>query len=1027
VTIPQPRHSSSLPSFLRFLSREVEQNGLDPLAKQGPDLDPEAIADLIWLAVNQPAIALAAKRRSADDDSKPDQPKKRSSERNQTERAEPAVVTPSPSIGPSNLVTNVREPGKAPRELEAQLLPEASVPGSERLPVWVRDPFELLNPQQLFEAMLPVMQEVPGDRPACLDEAATLDHYARWRQLIPVWQPDQHYRFELTLIVDQGFAMRLWQPLLDNLERRLNGFHGFQGIRVLPWAGGGEAGGGKAGWEKVANLIEGQGRSCEGLVALISDCAGPKWRGKGGIGPGPAFSLLLRLGASRPVVVWQVLPDWMWSRTALGQGEPVALRRTSEGNAWPYQLARPLETRWHGKADVPPSVPVFHLTIEGLRAWGRLFGGSPFIATSGILLPLSPFSLPGAAQTEQPPGDGTKAAEEEEKENENEDALMPLRRFQHLASNDAKQLLALFAAAPVLTLPVMRLIQAAMLEGAGAAAMSEALLSGLLRPIARNNSIDPELLQLTFTAPIRAALLRQQSPGKTLEVIEAVTDFIALHWSQQGWGSFRAFLTDPTIAAPFQQEQTQYFAMLAADIIAQLGGEYTTFAERLRGAQRKDPFPRNLFSFEELEEETAQIARFPELEQFTITTANLHSVQLRAFEFETATIQGTNITKKRGSTRGYREPLESGVAEASGHGSPGGQLAPAANLEMLHIPAGRFTMGSPPDESERHKDEGPQHEVELRDFFLSRTPISQAQWLVVAGWQPLPGEEPWLRELHPDPVSKLNDAEPFLGHKRPVVTVSWEEAMEFCRRLSLRTGKHYTLPSEAQWEYACRAKTITPFHFGETISPELANYNGNYTYGDGQKGGYREQTTDAGSFPANAWGLHDMHGNVWEWCADHWHESYDLGQQKAPGDGSPWLDGDGNEGEKAIKFVDDTDVLYNGTTYKNWRITVTPTSLGYMYETAAPGQEFTGMLPGLPHESIDECLRIAKKSIDNALKQSDGATGASDHGRVLRGGSWIIIPGYCRSAYRGSNHPDGQHSDVGFRVCCLPQDLLLYT
>ena len=259
---------------------------------------------------------------------------------------------------------------------------------------------------------------------------------------------------------------------------------------------------------------------------------------------------------------------------------------------------------------------------------------------------------------------------------------------------------------------------------------------------------------------------------------------------------------------------------------------------------------------------------------------------------------------------------------------------------MLHIPAGRFTMGSPPDEPERHKDEGPQHEVELRDFFLSRTPISQAQWLVVAGWQPLPGEETWLRELHPDPVSKLNDAERFLGHQRPVVNVSWKEAMEFCRRLSLRTGKHYTLPSEAQWEYACRAKTITPFHFGETISPELANYNGNYTYGDGQKGGYREQTTDADSFPANAWGLHDMHGNVWEWCADHWHSNYN----KAPADGSPWINDKSN-----------------------------------------------------------------------------------DSGRLLRGGSWSDLPGGCRSACRGFRHPDGRRSEMGFRVCCLPQDLLLYT
>jgi formylglycine-generating enzyme required for sulfatase activity len=381
--------------------------------------------------------------------------------------------------------------------------------------------------------------------------------------------------------------------------------------------------------------------------------------------------------------------------------------------------------------------------------------------------------------------------------------------------------------------------------------------------------------------------------------------------------------------------------MLAADIIAQLGGEYTTFAERLRVAQRKDLFPRNLFSFEELEEETAHVARFPEIEQFTITTACINSVQLRVFEFETATIQGANITKKKGSNRGYREPLASGDVEARRHASPGGQLAPAATLEMLHIPAGRFTMGSPPDEPERHQDEGPQHQVELRDFFLSRIPITQAQWLVVAGWQPLSGEEPWLRELHPDPVSKLDDAKRFLGPKRPVVNVSWAEAMEFCRRLSLRTGKHYTLPSEAQWEYACRAGTTTPFHFGETISPELANFNGNYTYREGQKGVYREQTTNAGSFPANAWGLHDMHGNVWEWCADHWHGNYN----KAPAGDRPWIN---------------------------------------------------------------------KKAGD-------------DSNRLLRGGSWFSLPGVCRSAYRDNDLPADRHFNVGFRVCCLPQDLFLYT
>jgi len=115
--------------------------------------------------------------------------------------------------------------------------------------------------------------------------------------------------------------------------------------------------------------------------------------------------------------------------------------------------------------------------------------------------------------------------------------------------------------------------------------------------------------------------------------------------------------------------------------------------------------------------------------------------------------------------------------------------------------------------------------------------------------------------------------------------------MAFCQRLRLRTGKNYTLPSEAQWEYACRAGTTTSFHCGETISSELANYGGTETYGDGPKGEFRNKTTDVGIFPANAWGLHDMHGNVWEWCADHWHANY----EGAPDDGRPWLDENAQE------------------------------------------------------------------------------------------------------------------------------------
>jgi formylglycine-generating enzyme required for sulfatase activity len=118
--------------------------------------------------------------------------------------------------------------------------------------------------------------------------------------------------------------------------------------------------------------------------------------------------------------------------------------------------------------------------------------------------------------------------------------------------------------------------------------------------------------------------------------------------------------------------------------------------------------------------------------------------------------------------------------------------------------------------------------------------------------------------------------------------VSWQDAAAFCKKLSQQTGRTYRLPSEAEWEYACRAGTTTPFHFGATMTTDLANYSGNSTYGNGPKGVYREQTTDVGSFPPNAFGLHDMHGNVWEWCADHWHGNYDG----APTDGTAWLSSD---------------------------------------------------------------------------------------------------------------------------------------
>ncbi|TAF09840.1 MAG: serine/threonine protein kinase [Nostocales cyanobacterium] len=193
-------------------------------------------------------------------------------------------------------------------------------------------------------------------------------------------------------------------------------------------------------------------------------------------------------------------------------------------------------------------------------------------------------------------------------------------------------------------------------------------------------------------------------------------------------------------------------------------------------------------------------------------------------------------------------------------------------LEMIAIRGGSFLMGSPENEPERLSSESPQHRVTIQPFYMGKFTVTQAQWERVAV---LPKIQ---QDLNPNPSR-------FSGKNRPVEAVSWLDAQEFCARLSKATGKKYRLPSEAEWEYACRAGTNTPFYFGDNITNDLANYNGNYPYNSGAKGKYRQQTTDVGSFPPNSFGLYDMHGNVWEWCEDDWHENY----INAPVNGSAWI------------------------------------------------------------------------------------------------------------------------------------------
>ncbi|MHC6204503.1 formylglycine-generating enzyme family protein [Breznakiellaceae bacterium SP9] len=212
----------------------------------------------------------------------------------------------------------------------------------------------------------------------------------------------------------------------------------------------------------------------------------------------------------------------------------------------------------------------------------------------------------------------------------------------------------------------------------------------------------------------------------------------------------------------------------------------------------------------------------------------------------------------------------------------------SGSADLVRIQGGTFTMGSPTNEAGRWDDEGPQHQVTVSGFSMSKTEVTQAQW----------------RELMGTTIQEQRDKSDWSslygeGDNYPMYYVSWHEAVEYCNARSKKEGltpaytisgdnvswnrsaNGYRLPTEAEWEYACRAGTTTPFSTGSNISTSQANYDGNYPYNGNSKGTYREATTAVGSFAPNSWGLYDMHGNVWEWCWD-WFGDYSSASQTDP-------------------------------------------------------------------------------------------------------------------------------------------------
>ncbi|ACK70924.1 protein of unknown function DUF323 [Gloeothece citriformis PCC 7424] len=395
-------------------------------------------------------------------------------------------------------------------------------------------------------------------------------------------------------------------------------------------------------------------------------------------------------------------------------------------------------------------------------------------------------------------------------------------------------------------------------------AVADFLLSDLCR------EVEPELELYEMDLTVRTILLNELKldPRLGMKRIEELSDFLLNYVDKElrsptsstdiaeihkliALGYVKPQEAAQNLARKLQQQDWGNYLGLV-----QVASFLETFTEPLKDFQPLLSYGRGIGKlgrgdFKGATEEFNRFHNRVEIENVLLTIPH-------SFEFETPTVnrQGQIIKTETHSAQYFIETLPGNI-----------------KLEMVAIPGGTFTMGSSEEEKDSYDDERPQHQVTVPPFFMGKYPVTQGQWKAIA----------IRNDLKVDTDLEL-DPSRFKGDDRPVERVNWYECVEFCKRLSKLTGRDYRLPSEAEWEYACRAGTTTPFYFGETITGELANYRASSTYRDEPKGEYKGETTPVGQFPPNAFGLYDMHGNVWEWCADDWHDNY----EGATTDGSAW-------------------------------------------------------------------------------------------------------------------------------------------
>jgi formylglycine-generating enzyme required for sulfatase activity len=836
------------------------------------DLTAEEIADILWLTHQQWQSASSKTDTTQSGGITSDRSEVKTSSTGNTQPIPLPIGNPASTNGVSKDKTTgitTRQPQKGIESPNSSLDAPLAIPDSPSL----RRSLDILR------AIRPLIRLVPSIEATYLDVPATVKAIAEtdlWLlKLRPVMEP----WLELALVVDATPSMVIWQRTILNLRRVLAQSGVFRDVRLwsletldftenVPDTSGQKIAQGlcvRSGFGAATasqppcrpqELLDPNGRR---LILLVSDCIDPRWDAQ------PIRDLLQVWAKQSPIGLVQVLPEWLWSRTALCQvtkGQMLGLR--------PGQPSQTLTfVRRHRSLPTTPvgvKIPVMTLEPAVTNRWSQMVAGKSSVSSPGLIF--SPVSVQEFfADSEFDSQESAEATPQER-----------LAQFREYSSPMARQLVGLLAACPEVNLPVVRMVQAALLPDSQQVHVAEVLLGGLFKSQTEITAYTPaDRVQYVFHEGVKPLVQETISPQQSFKALSA--------WVKRRFGyaleDFPAFLTET------QSEEIKPFAGVMLDVLNRQSSRHTDLIDRVGELSGTDPTVEidstkqdldwsNFPELKELNFTTAQLVEAvtktwpPPLqsEEYTVATITFNSPDKSTLEPELFTFKvGTLVSLTTRS--GHTWEVQKSDAQAYRYVE---QVDENVTLEMVGIAGGDFMMGSPAEDSQGHDRERPQHLVTVPDLYLGRYPVTQAQWRSIAA---MPQFE---RELELDPSE-------FKGGNRPVENVSWHDAIEFCARLSKQTKTQYRLPTEAEWEYACRAGTTTPFHFGETISTELANYNGS-AYADGPTGNGRGETTPVDHFEiANDWGLCDMHGNVLEWCEDHWHDNYDG----APNDGSAWL------------------------------------------------------------------------------------------------------------------------------------------